>query len=346
MPAPSRGRGAAAQELATMRHGGGMPSGASIAWSWKSAAHGAALSLPAVAASLFDPAVGVPLAVGCLPAAAVGLRGSRRERSMVVVVGAVAAVSIFLGSLVASMPVIAVVMVFVLCVAVALYAADSSHRVAPLMLMLGLPLYGAGLSESSWTSGIGAALLILTGSLWGWLVSLAWPAGASIARPPRSAAPRSTMLVYGIQIGTAGALAAATGFALGVDHPGWACTAALLVSRPDRDQLDARGWGRSVSVFAGALLACAGALFSPTDAAIAALLLVILAVGTGTAGSRWYIFPFFSTAIVLSMLLLDDSATPAPWFLERVGMTVLGVGLALVAAWLIPAVARRIRARR
>jgi len=322
-----------------------MASGASIAWSWRSATHGVALSLPAVVACVFDPALGVPLAVGCLPAAALGLRDSRRERRMVVVIGAVAAVSIFLGSLVASLPALAVVMVFALCVAVAVSTADAAHRLAPLVLMLGLPLYGAGLSESSWTTGLSAALLILAGSVYGWLISLAWPAGEAIQRPARPAVPRSVMLVYGVQIGVAGAVAAALGFAFGVDHPGWACTAALLVSRPDRRQLDARGWGRSVSVVAGALLACAVALLSPADAAIAALLLVILAAAAGTSGSRWYIFPFFSTVIVLSMLLLDDSETPEHWLLERAGMTLLGVGLALAASWLVPAAARQVRAR-
>ncbi len=323
-----------------------MRTAAPISWSWKSAAHGVVLSLPAVIAALWDPAVGMPLAIGCLPAAALGLRDSRRERLMVLLVGAVAALSMLLGSFVAPYPPLAVLTLFALCVAVAVAAADAAHRVAPLVLMLGLPLYGTGLSESSWTAGLSAALLILAGSVYAWLVSLVWPSYAPVSRPPRPTLHRSAMLVYGIQIGVAGAAAAAMGFALGVDHPGWACTAALLVSRPDRRQLDARGWGRTVSVIGGALLACGVAVIGPPDAAIAAVLLATLAAAAGTAGSRWYIFPFFSTVIVLSMLLLDETQTPAHWFLERAGMTLLGVGLALGASWLVPAAAARIRARR
>lgn len=316
-----------------------------IRWSWRNAAHGIVIALPALAASLSDPALGVPLAVGVLPAAALGLRSTRRERMMVVLVGAVAGFSIFAGSLLAPLPGLAVAAVFVLCVAVALFTADPSHKLGPLVLMLGLPLYGAGLSESSWTTGLSAGLLIIAGSVYGWLASLVWPVGASEQRPPRSAAPRSAMLAYGIQIGLAGAVAAAIGFALGVDHPGWACTAALLVSRPDRRQLDARGWGRSISVILGAMIACGIILLAPSNLAIGLLLLITLSLAAATSGSRWYIFPFFSTVIVLSMLLLGETETPAHWLLERAGMTLVGVGLALLSAWLVPAVAASLRSR-
>lgn len=315
-----------------------------IAWSWRNVAHGVMLALPAVVASAFDPSLGLPLAVGVLPAAALGLRSSRRDRAVVILVGVVAGASLFLGSLVADRAVLAVVMVFVLCVVVAAMTADPSRRLAPLMLMLGLPLYGAGLSESSWTTGLAAGVLMVAGSVYSWLVSLAWPEGAPAARPPRVAARRTTMLVYGMQIGLAGAAGAALGFASGVDHPGWACTAALLVSRPDRRQLDARGWGRGASVVLGALVACTIAAFSPSDPVIAVLVLVTLAVGTGTSGSRWYVFPFFSTVLVLSMLLLDETESASHWFLERVGLTLLGVALALLAAWVFTPFRQRVRA--
>ncbi|MFE6256174.1 FUSC family protein [Agromyces sp. NPDC057865] len=314
-----------------------------IAWSWRNVAHGVLLALPAVVACVFDPSLGLPLAVGVLPAAALGLRSTRRERALVILVGVVAGASIFLGSVVAGRAVLAVLMVFVLCVVVAAMTADPSRRLAPLMQMLGLPLYGAGLSESSWT-GLAAGLLMVAGSVYGWLVSLAWTEGERAPRPPRVSASRTTMLVYGVQIGLAGAAGAALGFAFGVDHPGWACTAALLVSRPDRRQLDARGWGRGASVVLGAVVACTIAAFSASDPVIAVLVLVTLAVGTGTSGSRWYVFPFFSTVLVLSMLLLDETESASHWFLERVGLTLLGVALALVAAWIFTPIRQRVRA--
>jgi hypothetical protein len=319
---------------------------APIAWSWRNVAHGAVLALPAAVASVLDPSLGMPLAVGVLPAAALGLRSTRRQRALVLLVGMVAGASILLGSLVAQRPMLAVAMVFLLCVGVSLLAADPSRRVAPLLLMLGLPLYGAGLSESSWTTGAAAALLLIGGSVYGWLVSLAWPAGEAAPRPARAPTARSTMLVYGVQLGLAGATAAALGFALGVDHPGWACTAALLVSRPERRQLDARALGRAASVVLGAVVACAIAAFSPANAVIAVLVFVTLATGAGTSGSRWYVFPFFSTVLVLSMLLLEESEPASHWFLERVGLTILGVALALASAWIVPSIARWAASRR
>jgi uncharacterized membrane protein YccC len=323
-----------------------MPPRSPIAWSWRNVGFGAVVAAPAAITAVFDPASGVPLAVGVLPAAALGLRSTRGERVMVALVGAVAAVSLLLGSIVAPQPVLAVVMVFALCVAVAALASDPRRRLAPVMLMLGLPLYGAGLSEGNWTTGLAAALLIAAGSLYAWLISLLWPQGESRERPERPAVPRRAMVVYGVQIGLAGAAGAALGFALGVDHPGWACTAALLVSRPVRDQLDTRAWGRSASVLLGSVVACGIAALALPDPAIAAVVLATLAAASGTTGSRWYIFPFFSTVIVLSMLLLDETQTPVHWLIERVGLTLAGVALALLAAWLVPAVARRLPSAR
>lgn len=323
-----------------------MPPRSPVAWSWRNVGFGAVLAAPAAITALFDPSSGLPLAVGVLPAAALGLRSTRGERMMVALVGAVAAVSIFLGSIVAGQPVLAVVMVFALCVAVAVAASDPRRRLAPVMLMLGLPLYGTGLSEGNWTTGLAAALLIAAGSLYAWLISLLWPQGESRERPERPAVPRRAMVVYGVQIGLAGAASAALGFALGADHPGWACTAALLVSRPVRDQLDTRAWGRSASVLLGSVLACGIAALALPDPAIAAVVLATLAAASGTSGSRWYIFPFFSTVIVMSMLLLGETDTPAHWLIERVGLTLAGVALALLSSWLVPAVARRVPSAR
>lgn len=316
---------------------------AAIAWSWRNVAYGATLAVPATAASFFDPALGVPLAIGVLPAAALGLRSTRRERALVVLVGGLAGLSVLAGSLVSPWPVVSVLTLFALCVAVAAAVSNPARRLAPVAMMLGLPLVGVGLSEGSWQHGLEAAVLIVGGSIYACLASLLWPATPAITRPPRAAASRTAMIVYGVQIGLASALAAALGFVWGVDHPGWAPTAALMVSRPDRRQLDARGWGRAVSVTGGAILACAVAALAPPPILIAVLVLAVLAVGTGTSGSRWYVFPFFSTTLVLSMLLLGESESPAHWFLERVGLTLVGIALALASAWIVPAAARALR---
>ena len=82
--------------------------------------------------------------------------------------------------------------------------------------------------------GTAAALagLMVLGSLYACAISMLWPERRPPA--PRAARPRpvAPMLDYGVRLGAAGASAAAIGFALDLDHVGWACAAALLVMRP------------------------------------------------------------------------------------------------------------------
>jgi hypothetical protein len=317
-----------------------------LSWSWSRLGLGVAYAAPATVVAFDDPARGLALAVGVLPAAAVGLPASRRRRAGVVVVGALAGVSMVIGSVVAPYPVVAVLTVFALCVAVAAAVAVPGRRLAPLAMALGLPLVGAGLSFDSVGSAAGMALLMLAGSVYAWLVSLAWPE-RDVPQPPARPVPaRRAMLVYGVQIGVAGAVAAAIGLALGLDHPGWACTAALLVSRPRLRDAHVREVGRSLSVLAGSLLACVIALAGPSDGVRALLVVVALAGAAATAGSRWYVMPFFSTLLVLSLLLVGDETHAGHWFAERVGETLLGVALALAAAWTVPRVAATVATAR
>jgi hypothetical protein len=312
------------------------PAPAPLSWSWSRLALGVVYAAPAAVVALSDPAKGLAMAVGVLPAAAVGLAPSRRRRGLVVLVGALAGVSMVIGASVAAHAVLAVLTIFALCVAVAVTVSVPGRRLAPVAMALGLPLVGAGLSFDSVASAASLALLIVTGSVYAWLVSLVWPERDAPERPPRQVPPRRAMLGYGVQLGLAGAASAAFGLAAGLDHPGWACTAALLVSRPRAEELHARGVGRSVSVLGGAVVACGVALAGPSDAVRALLVVLALAGAAATAGSRWYVTPFFSTVLVLSMLLVGDEADAAHWFLERVVETLVGVALALLAAWLVP----------
>lgn len=317
-----------------------------VGWSGRGAVHGIILAVPATVVSLVDPGAGFALAVGVIPAAAVGLGATRRARFAVVPVGAIAGVSMFLGSLVAPFPVLAVIVIAALAFGVTLAAANPARRLVPIAAALGPALFGAGLSEASPTAGITVGLLLLGGSVYAWLVSLPWPPRPAPPRPARPPMPRGFALQYGTQLALVGAITVAAGFALGADHPGWACTAALLISRPDPQLLRARGYQRSIVVFLGATLACAIALLHPTDAVLAALAFIAVVVATTTAGSRWYILPFFTTLIVISMLILGEDLRPAHWFVERVVLTLLGAAVALAAGWVVPAVAARLRPRR
>jgi hypothetical protein len=316
-----------------------------VAWSWSRLLLGLAYVAPAAVVALaVDPARGLVVAVGVLPAAAVPLRGPRRRRALIVLVGAVAGVSLLLGSVVGRTPALAVLTILALCVAVAAATAVPERRLAPLALGLGVPLVGAGLSLAGPVVGVEAAVLLVGGSVYAWLVSLAWPVRPAAPRARRSPTTRAAAALYGLQIGLAGATAAALGFALGIDHPGWGPTAALLVSRPRWDALRSRGVDRAVAVLAGALLACAVAATAPPPVVLAAVAVVAIAGASATTGSRWYVLPFFSTLLVLSLLLAHDDEPSAHWFVERVGETLVGVALAIGAAWLVPRVGARVAA--
>ena len=73
-------------------------------------------------------------------------------------------------------------------------------------------------------------------------------------------------LDYGIRLGAAGATAAAIGFALDLEHVGWACAAALLVMRPAAEMQRLRSVGRIVAVACGALAGIALVRVSPPAA--------------------------------------------------------------------------------
>jgi len=317
-----------------------------LAWSWRNALHGVVLALPATVVCASDPHAGFALAVGVIPAAALGVTPTRGARFAVVPVGAIAGGSMLLGSLVAPFPTLAVIAIAALAFGVTMANARSAGRLAPIAAALGPALFGAGLSETSAAAGLTVGALLLAGSVYAWLVSLAWPERSAPPRPPRPRVPRAFALQYGTQLALVGAITVAAGFALGVDHPGWACTAALLISRPDPRALRARGYQRSIVVLLGATLACAVALLHPADAVLAALVFFTVALATALAGSRWYVLPFFTTLIVISMLIAGDDMRPAHWFVERVVLTVLGAAVALAAGWIVPAIARQVRSGR
>ena len=67
-----------------------------IAWRWSAALPGALFAIPAAIVTLRDPSVGLALAYGAVPAAAVGITPTRRSRHVIVVVGACIGLSLVL----------------------------------------------------------------------------------------------------------------------------------------------------------------------------------------------------------------------------------------------------------
>ena len=112
--------------------------------------------------------------------------------------------------------------------------------------------------------------------------------------------------------------------------------------RPTEDMQELRSIGRIVSVLLGALAAIAFLRISPSPELIAVMVVLAIAGTAGTHGSHWYVTPFFTTFLVLVMLLYaNPTVANEQWrFAERVDETILGVGLAYVFGLLLPRVIR------
>jgi Fusaric acid resistance protein-like len=299
---------------------------------------GGVCAVPAASVVAFgDPKKGLAWAIGVLPAAVIGVLPTRRDRVKTVFVGVLFAVFMIVGSVLAQNEVLAIVGMFALPFAAAMLAAERPFGLIALTLCA--PLAAVGLSYTDVSETIGIGLLIVGGSALAAAVTcLLWPETTVAAKSRRELLSKRQALDYGIRLGLAAAVATGIGFAIHTDHVGWAAGAALFVMRPLRDMQELRSWGRVVSVFLGALAAVTLLHFHPADLVLAAITLATLVGVAATNGSRWYVTPFFTTFLVIQLLLVSDySAAAAHWrFWERVGLTVLGVTLAYLFGLLLP----------
>ena len=280
--------------------------------------------------TLNDVSRGLGFALGVLPAVILGVQPTRRRRPLVILVGSLVGASIVVGSVLAHEPWLAVVGIFVLALAVVELA--RRRPIGQLMLMLGLPLVAVGLSYTDVAEACGIAVVMIAGSVFACLVSLAWP-----ERPARPVGPAVAMASdYGVRLGLAAAIAAAVGFALDFDHVGWACAAALLVMRPSAEMTQLRSVGRLVAVTTGAAAAAALANSTTSTTVYAIATVVVLATASATHTSRWYVTSAFTTFFAISLLIYANPAEGASRFNERVLETVLGVGLAYLFGLVIP----------
>jgi hypothetical protein len=257
----------------------------------------------------------------------------------VVVLGTAIGVPMLLGSLLAGVPVLAVLAIVALGVGSALLAAR--FRLGQVAMTLSLPMVGVGLSYSGLDKGAEVAGLMVLGSLFACAVSMLLPERAAAAAPTAVAPSTTPTLEYGLRLGAAGATAAAIGFLLDLEHVGWACAAALLVMRPAPEMQRLRSVGRILSVAIGALAAIGLVRADPTGAVYSLATVVAVAAAGGTHRSRWYVTPAFTTFLVFLLLLYSRPQDAASRFNERVLETLLGVGLAYAFGLGLPALARR-----
>jgi uncharacterized membrane protein YccC len=247
----------------------------------------------------------------------------------------------FLGGLLANVPVLAVLAIVAFGAAAALLAARA--RFGIVVMNLSLPMVGIGLSYSAIGKAIGMAALMIVGGAFACGVSMLLP-----ERPPRprdQRRPPAPTLDYGIRLGLAGATAAAIGFIFSLEHVGWACAAALLVMRPSAEMQRLRSVGRIVAVAVGALAAIVVVHLDPPAAVYSLAAILAVALAGATRGSRWYVTPTFTTFMVFLLLLFAHPHDSAYRFGERLLETALGVAIAYAYGLALPALRERARAR-
>ncbi|MFJ6531783.1 FUSC family protein [Microbacterium sp. NPDC091662] len=309
---------------------------AGLSWRWSRFGLGILFAVPAMAVAPFDLSLAVAFGIGVVPAAAFGLPPRRRDRAIIPLVGALSALALLLGSVLAAIPVVAVVAVFGLAVLASENA--TRGRWAQLVLVLALPMTGIGLSFTWSTVTLGFAACIVAGSVYAWLLTLLWPERDEQPHPAPPVPRGRAMLVYGILLGAAAATAATLGFLLDLEHVGWATGAVLLVMRPVRGQLIARSIGRAASVLVGALAAAIVAVLSPADVVVGILVGLVIGSACAIQESRWYVVPGFTTFLALTLIMSTSPEPPAERFLERAVETLIGVGLALFFGAVVPSI--------
>jgi uncharacterized membrane protein YccC len=115
--------------------------------------------------------------------------------------------------------------------------------------------------------------------------------------------------------------------------------------RPVAEMQRLRSAGRIIAVAAGALAAIAFARLEPSAAVYGIAAVAVVAGAAGTRRSRWYVTSAFTTYLVFLLLLYSDVDAAGSRFAERLGETLLGVGIAYVFGLALPELLRRRRAR-
>jgi Fusaric acid resistance protein-like len=305
-----------------------------LVWDRRGATYGMLLAVPgAVVIATGQVKPGVALVVGTVVAALVGVRPARAKRKAMLVVGLLFAASIVLGAILATEPWLAVPGIAVVAVVAAQVAAEKPLGI--LAMNLCLPIIGIGFSYDV-GGALGFGLLILAGTIYGYLVSLAFEEYP--APPPRESRmlSKDDARGYGIVLALTGFTSALVGFTLNVDHVGWVVGAALLVIRPSRELQHLRSIGRVVSVYAGALLSAPLIVFGAADWVF---VLVAPAALIGLAAmhtSRWYINAGFMTFLVIILLTYGESGSVRHFAVERTAETLIGVGIAYFFGLAVP----------
>lgn len=309
-----------------------------LVWRWPAALRGATFALPGAVVVPFDARLGVALAVGVIPAAVLPLPPQRRDRLVIVVVGALMGISVLVGSLLATTPCLAVAGILVLAVAAAAVAIRRAR--ALVLLFLALPLVGVGLSYPGLATAAPLAGLFLLGAIYGYAAAIFWPS------TPKPAGTDGPPPLDGRCSATAYAWVRRGALRRHRIHP--ALRARRMADHGGIARDEPRGQdARAAGAGPGGLGVCGRGgddrvprpppVARPPTVAVAAVVIA----ATATVGSRWYITPAFTTSLVFLLLLLADPTQAGERLGERMGETLLGVAVAILFGDLLPRVKLR-----
>jgi hypothetical protein len=305
------------------------PRPGNLVWSWRNAAFGAVISTVAVIVIVTGNVEdGLYLLIGAIPAAILGLPPHRKDRRKVIIIGALFAVSVMVGSILAQWAAVAVVGMFLMGLGAALLATRKELGYA--VLTICLPLAATGLTYDGLDESVGVSALFVIGSAIAFLGALCFP---EYQAPPPAEPPLLTI---------AAALATAIGFSFGAEHTGWIVISTLLVMRPTDDMMKLRSAGRAISVFIGAVVAAWLLTQDLSPAAIAVVGAGAIISAAATNASRWYITPAFTTFLILWCVLYANNTSQniTHRSTERVFDTLLGVGIAYFFGLVVPKLIR------
>ncbi len=316
-----------------------------LSWGWSAAARGVVIAVPAAVVAMRDPEAAAALAIGLMCVAPLPMPPRRSGRVRLIVYGLLAGCSVVVGGVVAQWPALAALTLLVAGPAIG-YAIGTLRRPGLMLgLFLCMPLMAVGLSYPGFTDAAGLAALLLAASAWVVLVSLLWPERPVRPAPEPSLPPRDRLVIYGVLVGSAGATCTAIGFALDLEHVGWAPTAALLVMRLSPGRAGEAVVARLLDVTVGALAAIVIVAVDPPAIVFSVAIMGIVVLATATAGSEWYVVPTFTTFLVFLLLLVGDAGASEQRLVERLLDTALGLGVAALLGLLVPALLERRPAR-
>jgi Fusaric acid resistance protein-like len=318
-----------------------------ITWDWADAGRGGLCALPgAVIVLAVDVGLGVIFALGTVVVAMLGVPPGRSQRARLGLVGLGFAVAYGLGSTVALWEVAAVVALTLLAyAAVLLSERKPAAKLLPAMLV---PAFALGMNHPA-PDGFVFAGVLLAGGAWATLVTYLWPqtrppgiASRESQPEPAPASARRAGGVYAVLFAAAAGIGLALGFLLDLTHVAWAAAAALFIMRPDPGLLASRAVGRTVATLAGVVAARLIYRRGPSEIAIAVVTIAAVSAMVATRTSRWYVSAAGSGLIVLLVSGVGSKKEFDVSFVERLGETAIGAGLALTFGVAVPFALRRL----